>query len=247
MIQREPLMTEEHFEKLITSNQQDAEEIHDVLQNDPERYKKLHSAFFDLYVDYKDIAFSKYSLGYDVAEIKNDVENSIKWFVKYEQHPDHDTFYFDLIDVYGDVLQLYALGILLKIDRGLMLSLLLVIGNEGADTFFDTIAKFIQHDRAVGAKLLFPGTYKQLWEVTQNNNYSEQTGHMERFLKGWYKSMKKMYWHDRHTSAGKSSFSGYWCVEAALVTVLFNIDDSSYMDMPFYPKDMVAFAKTDTN
>jgi hypothetical protein len=67
---------------------------------------------------------------------------------------------------------------------------------------------------------------------------------MQKFLKGWYKSMRKVYWHDHHKSDGKWGYAGYWCLEAALVTVLYNIDDSSYRDMPFYPKDMVTYAKS---
>jgi hypothetical protein len=243
MIKREPLMTKEHFDKLISSNQEVIEEIKDVLQNNPERYKKIHLAYSDLYINYKEIAFSKYSRGDDVADIKNDVEKSIKWFIKYQQHPDHDTFYFDILDVYEDVLQLYALGILFNTDHHLILDLLSVISNEGKDSLFDTLARFTQPGRRVGAKLLFPATYQQLWGTTQNNEPNRQADGMQKFLSGWYKSMKKTYWHDRHKSVGKDGFPGYWCLEAALVTVLFDIDDSSYRDMHFYPKDIVTYAK----
>ena len=55
--------------------------------------------------------------------------------------------------------------------------------------------------------------------------------------------MRKCGWHDVHLSVGKDGFPGYWCWEAALVTLLYDMDDSSYRDMPFYPKDMVAYAK----
>ncbi|UQV44676.1 DUF1911 domain-containing protein [Janthinobacterium lividum] len=37
------------------------------------------------------------------------------------------------------------------------------------------------------------------------------------------------------------SFSGYWSWEAAAITCLLDIDDSSYRNAKFYPADLVAF------
>jgi hypothetical protein len=36
---------------------------------------------------------------------------------------------------------------------------------------------------------------------------------------------------------------GYWSWEAAAVTVISRIDDSSYRDKPYYPKDLVDYAR----
>lgn len=36
---------------------------------------------------------------------------------------------------------------------------------------------------------------------------------------------------------------GYWAFEAALATVLYDLDDSSYRDMLHYPKDLVDHAR----
>jgi hypothetical protein len=54
--------------------------------------------------------------------------------------------------------------------------------------------------------------------------------------------MKSCYWHGTHTGNGFGYF-GYWCFEAALVTVLWDIDDSSYRHNLVYPKDLVDFAR----
>ncbi|TSD53312.1 DUF1911 domain-containing protein [Variovorax sp. KBS0712] len=63
------------------------------------------------------------------------------------------------------------------------------------------------------------------------------------FLKKWYPSMKGTYWHGLHDKVPQSFF-GYWAFEAGLVTYLWDIDDSSYRDLPFYPKDLVDYART---
>jgi hypothetical protein len=237
MVKREPLMTEEHFDELIESEFDTINEIEDVLKNNPKKYVKIASAYYQLYTGYRYLAYSKYSRGYNVAELKNNITSSIQWFITNEQHPDHDTFYFNLIDFYTDTLRLCALGVLLKVDKPLLSDFLSVVKNEGEDALFDTLARFTQPERPVGNKLIFPATYQLLWAAVQSNDPAEQVISMQKFLKGWYKSMRKLYWHDRHLSVGKDGFPGYWCLEAAL----YNIDDISCRDMPFYPKDLADF------
>ncbi|WP_447748035.1 PoNe immunity protein domain-containing protein [Variovorax boronicumulans] len=62
-------------------------------------------------------------------------------------------------------------------------------------------------------------------------------------LKKWYPAMKGTAWHGLHDKIPQS-FDGYWAFEAGLVTYLWDIDDSSYRDLPFYPKDLVDYART---
>ncbi|MDC5260008.1 DUF1911 domain-containing protein, partial [Acinetobacter baumannii] len=42
-------------------------------------------------------------------------------------------------------------------------------------------------------------------------------------------------------------YFGYWSWEAAAVTWLLDIDDALYRDHEFYPKDLVDFARTQSN
>jgi hypothetical protein len=67
--------------------------------------------------------------------------------------------------------------------------------------------------------------------------------YVEAFLKKWYPAMKGAAWHGLHNKVPQS-FRGYWAFEAGLVTYLWDIDDSSYRDLPFYPKDLVDYART---
>jgi hypothetical protein len=165
MIKRDPLMTEEHFDQLIKINQGTIDEVTNVLQTDPQRYVKVHLAFYDLFMDYRDINLSKYSRGYDVADIKNDGVNAAKWFLTYQQHPNHSTFYFDILDYYENLLQSYCLGMLFGADHALLSDLLSVNKIEGKDALFDTLARFVQPDRTIGTKLLFPVAYQPLLDV----------------------------------------------------------------------------------
>ncbi|MBD9354554.1 DUF1911 domain-containing protein [Methylomonas sp. EbA] len=50
--------------------------------------------------------------------------------------------------------------------------------------------------------------------------------------------MKPIYWHDSHEGA-EGAYFGYWCFEAALVAMLFDIDDTAIAANPHYPADLV--------
>ncbi|WP_227818333.1 PoNe immunity protein domain-containing protein [Nitrogeniibacter aestuarii] len=63
---------------------------------------------------------------------------------------------------------------------------------------------------------------------------------MAQYLDEWYDASRREPYHDRHKS---SIFPGYWSLEAAAITFILDIDDSSYRDKPFYPADLVDYAR----
>ena len=71
----------------------------------------------------------------------------------------------------------------------------------------------------------------------------KRAGFIKQFLDEWYKGMKPCYWHGMHTEKQGDSYFGYWAFEAALVTVLWEIDDTAYRDHAYYPRDLVDWAR----
>jgi hypothetical protein len=65
---------------------------------------------------------------------------------------------------------------------------------------------------------------------------------MAAYLDDWYHASRREPYHD---SEKQSFFTGYWSYEAAAITFLLGIDDSSYDSAPFYPKELVRFARTE--
>ncbi|MFG0866939.1 PoNe immunity protein domain-containing protein [Pseudomonas sp. FYR_7] len=65
---------------------------------------------------------------------------------------------------------------------------------------------------------------------------------MAKYMGEWYHASRREPYIDQHGEADVS-FYGYWAWEAAAVTWLLDIDDSSYRDMPFYPRDLLDFAR----
>lgn len=69
---------------------------------------------------------------------------------------------------------------------------------------------------------------------------------MLQYLEDWYEASRREPYHDQHPQTDLRSgisYFGYWSWEAAAVTWLLGIDDSSYREHQFYPKDLVYFAK----
>jgi hypothetical protein len=66
---------------------------------------------------------------------------------------------------------------------------------------------------------------------------------MATYLDEWYHASRREPYVDQHDRSGVA-FYGYWSWEAAATTVVLGIDDSSYRDMAFYPKDLADFARS---
>lgn len=70
------------------------------------------------------------------------------------------------------------------------------------------------------------------------------------YLEDWYEASRREPFYDQHPQSGIRtgvSYFGYWSWEAATVTWLLDIDDTTYRDHEFYPKDLVDFARNHSN
>jgi hypothetical protein len=68
-----------------------------------------------------------------------------------------------------------------------------------------------------------------------------RAGLMAEYLEDWYTASRRESHNDSHKRG--ATFHGYWSWEAAAITVLLDIDDTSYRDAQFYPRDLVDFAR----
>lgn len=65
---------------------------------------------------------------------------------------------------------------------------------------------------------------------------------MKEYLADWYEASRREVYYGSHKRG--EIFTGYWSWEAAAITFILDIDDSSYRDMMFYPADLVDYART---
>ncbi|NHQ86763.1 DUF1911 domain-containing protein [Iodobacter sp. HSC-16F04] len=119
--------------------------------------------------------------------------------------------------------------------------------NRHRDGLFEYIVqKLTPETGPIERTLLHADVYRPLAKVIVSPA-EERPAFVKAFLDGWYKKMKDCYWYGSHTDeVGHSSYFGYWAFEAALVTFLWDVDDSSYRDHLYYPKDLIDFARSRT-
>jgi hypothetical protein len=109
--------------------------------------------------------------------------------------------------------------------------------NEGQDLLYEKLVSSRLSGRKPADKLLYPKPYKLLYDAfaAQRDARAEL---FEQFLTQWYPGAKGVYWHDSHKSRTGEGFFGYWAIEAAGAVKAMKADDSSFRDMPYYPRDL---------
>lgn len=118
--------------------------------------------------------------------------------------------------------------------------------NRGRDILFENVVQALTGKHVESEKvLLHPVPYRPLGRATVYAP-EERPALVKEFVETWYKHMKPCFWHGSHTEKDGSYF-GYWAFEAALVTVLWDIDDSSYRDNLVYPRDLVDWYRAHGN
>jgi Domain of unknown function (DUF1911)/Domain of unknown function (DUF1910) len=85
-------------------------------------------------------------------------------------------------------------------------------------------------------QLLLEKPYFYLKEVARSQKPEPL---LKRYLENeWYKGHKDCYWYENHRGRHETYF-GYWSFESAAIVKILGIDDSSFRDNQYYPKDML--------
>jgi hypothetical protein len=199
-----------------------------------------------------------YTAGHTFAELRDQLPAVIAafdGFISIEQVPreqtpprnEAETLEITQLEAYVYVMWLLALCRLLGHERLIPT----VMGwidrnaefNRGRDGLFESVIEKLTGNRyATERVLLHPDAYRPLAKASAPDA-PDRPALVKEFVENWYKHMKDCYWYGTHTDKEGSSYFGYWCLEAALVTFLWDIDDTSYRDHLVYPKDLVAYAR----
>ncbi|MEF2130468.1 PoNe immunity protein domain-containing protein [Pseudoalteromonas maricaloris] len=86
----------------------------------------------------------------------------------------------------------------------------------------------------MAADTLFKKRFDKLYKVVEGSP-EQRPALAKSYMEAWYVLEESP---DIHL-LDNDAYDGYWCWEIALVVKLFNIDDSSFIDHPYYPKDLV--------
>jgi hypothetical protein len=244
-MQREPLRDSAYWQEWIKDCIDAVQERQDKLKVTPfpEKWKK-NSITQSLYYDCKRLITLKYSGEAPIEEIKDDYPQLIEAWVAYNQNisTGDNKKHLLLTNDYYRVLTLISWGFIFNAPIDLFQKIANHIHSNGEDALIETLLATKLTGRIATDKLIYPKSFELLYKATQARG-EEQVALVKEYLSNWYKNMKDFINYDAHKAKGEGGFEGYWSFETAAVVVLYNIDDSSFRDMDFYPKDMVEFAK----
>ena len=114
-----------------------------------------------------------------------------------------------------------------------------LVDNQGLDALLDRIAVALgDSDRPVAEKVLHAKPYGLLLNVIDAAP-SDQAALMNKFMDAWYPACAKNGFYETHNITNNFGYGGYWWFEAALVTMVFKLDDSGYRNHKYYPAALV--------
>jgi len=142
----------------------------------------------------------------------------------------------DLARLY-DGLTLLAFIVALRMPATDLRRAIELIGHHGEDSVLDRIGIACSGaSRAPAEECKFPKVYSGLAEVIVAPP-DQRPAKLKKFVEQWYQRISPIYWHESHQAA-EGAYFGYWCFEAALVSMVFDIDDRELLNHPHYPGDL---------
>jgi len=153
--------------------------------------------------------------------------------------------FYDL-SFYDELLWLLSLGYLFNVDNKIFKLIVDVIDRDKVkDELFEFIIGAKLTDRApIGLEsyekyFIVPKAFASLRMALKETDKINASKLVSKFIRTeWYNNHKSCGWTGTHLK-DNLVYSGYWCYEAAAVTKILGLDDSSYRDWKYYPKDLL--------
>ncbi|CAA6801588.1 MAG: Unknown protein [uncultured Sulfurovum sp.] len=232
---RDTLRTEKEFIKYINEKKnyliiREKELLTQIFSRDSYRKDALRR----LADSYLDLINALYSVGNEINELREYMIRLIELVEESWKYKSFSTYN------YSDILTYISLAYLLEINEENFQKLVFIRDCvKSRDNILDFIINAKLNDRKVNTRLMKWGKNKRLAKVINAKSKEEAQKLMkEDYLRYWYFSQQALYWHDRH-KRNIDIYTGYWSFEAAAITKILGLDDSSYRDNKYYPKDMI--------
>lgn len=243
---RDTIQTKEYFDKGIAFKQKTIDRDRNSVHEIP-RHSARAVEVYSLCERSAMLCAQRYSRGDDIAEMKPSVTQMMDMFeLRYLTMPTLDLpqqgweMWRNLtLNQLYDHFTCLAFATSLRYPADVYMKLLQAIGHLGEDGLLDRIAVQLgDTGRQVATASKFDMEYDDLVAVI-DAPAEARPAMLKTYIENWYKKhMKDMSWHGNHKS---EAYVGYWCFEAALVAMLWNIDDTAISSHKHYPVDLVRY------
>jgi Domain of unknown function (DUF1911)/Domain of unknown function (DUF1910) len=151
-----------------------------------------------------------------------------------------------ILSGYDQMLWMLSLGYLLDISNE---DFKILVGVIDRDEVKDLLFEFIIHTKLKDRQVIteesyqeyfhIPDCYKKLREAITETDKTKAAKLVNVFVsKDWYNNHKDAGWYNSHKNKHDTYF-GYWSFETAAIVKIMGLDDSSFRDCPYYPKDLI--------
>lgn len=250
---REPLQKFLAYRNVLEHNVQGIETATRTLQ-DPEKVRSAPKSRLMLAARLRSEASLEpiiygYSAGVPVAELSSLLQESLDHWESYaklhvefhesEESDGHLVPHIDLFDKdYWEALQLVCFSILFgRTDLLARVMKLLEYENDQPDALLEDLVRPFLPGRKKSEVYTRQLPYRKTKKIVAAAP-DKRPALMSKYLDEWYAASRREPYFERHKS---DYFPGYWSLEAAAITAVLGIDDASYRDKRFYPRDLVDF------
>jgi len=260
---RDKLKEKKYFDALIEKHYESFNRRNNKLQKGlikHERIKVVKKSLSDSYIN---LLKAKYSRGDKLSvSIIEDYKNAALLMKEYwyEGHLGVNFYIKNRKPVYlnqytltnfFNILDMLSIGVL--IDEIDINSFNLVVDFIDKDEVKDFLFEFLICEKINNRNHIDEESYKELFYInnrlgrlktiiTENNKEIAQR-ELKLFLENdWYQSFKDTPIYNQHLNP-HNTYVGYWCFVAAAIVKIKKLDDSSFRDNQYYPKDLIKNSK----
>ncbi len=197
------------------------------------------------------ILISSYSKGDSVDTIKSEYASALDYMVKgwddiivkFKKGKPQVIYDKYMLNEYCYMILMLSLAILLRVsDKEINTLSLLVRNGNISDELIFFLLSYLGNNHS--SKKVSKTTYKPFSVLIIADKMIDTEKQMKSYLDKWHKNTKLLMWHNYTPESGKYFYFGRWSFEAAAITCIMDLDDSSYRDNQYYPKDLVDYYRS---
>lgn len=240
-----------YFEEIIFNSRKSIERLNNSLKTGQVHIDRVNSVKFSIVQYNISIIFCKYSSGYKVEDLIPDLINSIHLTFECWDNSRKIKYESEMLDQYSLgsydlILCMLSLSYLLNLPDYEFSKLVYILDRDKVkDQLYEFIIKHKLRNREVihgeSYRVFFgiPQVYSKLRKAIIETNKKTGAKLLYEFItKDWYSNHKESSWYNSHKDK-YNTYLGYWSFETAAIVKILGIDDSSFINCQYYPKDLV--------
>jgi hypothetical protein len=251
---RDKIKTKEYFDRQIIVLKNSITQILSWISNGEILYDRINNMKRAIVWNYISIIGCKYSLELNPVELYPDTINAINttyesWdgFWKIAAGNPRGSIILDQYGLggYDQMLWMLSLGYLLDIPNEEFQKLVDVIDRDRVKDF---LFEFIIRNKIKDRQPIVEESYQKYFGIPQifdslrkaivETDKTKAELLVKQFVRQWYVKHRSQGWYNSHNSTC-DGYYGYWSFETAAVVKIMELDDSSFIDCQYYPKDLI--------